>query len=758
MFKFVKFPHLLIYAVVTFALCPSTSYATTYYWDNTSGGLWSETGNWSPSGPPGTSDKAEFDLDSSGYTVNLTGSNSISQLYVRSDILTLNISDILVLNSDDLWSTYVARSGDEGHLAITGGGTLLSSKNLDIASNDPDSIGSITVSNATLRCDVQFTVGATGTGDLFIEDNGKVITGRTIFGSYPKATGTATINGGSWDCSGYFVVGWDNIGNLYASNGASIIQTGSANVYIGYKSTSTGNASISGTGTVWDTGVSLRIGSGGRGCLSISDSAIVTSKVVNIGLNSESYGEATVDSAQWVLTDELRIGGGASSAGGEGILTIKPDAEVSITGAAIIWSSGALHLAGGTLTAESIDVTGGIFGWQSGELHITGSGGLVTGSSGDINSIVLSPSKTLIVDNNLTVASGGSLNLVGGSVECGALVMDKGTVTGSAIDLDDFNNVSGKGMLYGAIAGSAGTTVTATGTLTMGDPSVATGYDMNGALAVGGNQVILLDSNRAKLGELTTISDGGSINGVNGVRLDTGEVLTASGNAIIQGNTYNDGTVNGPTATDTVLSFDDSVSGSGSFSGNVEFLQDYSPGSSPGIIDFNNGNIEFGPSSKLIMEIDGSASSSFDQLTNIGTMNFQGELEIVFGYTPESGSEFQLFDFSTFSGSFDTLSISGLDSSMVIDTSRLETEGIIRVLVPVSPDVMGFTLHSGTTPQIMFNGDYGLNYVIESCSNLLDQSGWQPILWTNFPAQPFPWIDIPTDKSPTRFYRVRLLP
>ncbi len=757
MFKSIKLNRLLIYALATIVLCPSLSYATTYDWNNTSGGLWSETANWSPAGPPGISDNADFDLDSSGYTVNLSGSNTISQLYVRSDILTLNISDILVVHNDDLWSVYVARSGDEGHLNITGGGTLASTKNLDISSNDPDSIGSITVSNATLRCDVQFTVGATGIGDLVIENNGKVETDRTIFGSYSKAVGTATVNGGSWNCSGYFVVGWDNIGNLYAGNGASIIQTGSANVYIGYKAGSTGNVSISGAGTIWDTGVSLRIGNGGKGSLSISDSAIVTSKVANIAINSGSYGDATIDSAQWVITDELRIGGG-SSAGGDGIMTIKPNADVNVESAVIIWPQGILRLSGGTLTAESIDTTEGIFGWQSGELHITGTSGLLTGTAGDIKSIVLSASKTLRVDNNLTLASGGSINLEGGSVECNTLVMDNGTVAGSVIDLDDFNAVTGKGMLYGAISGTTGITVKATGVLTMGDPSLTTGYDMNGILVVDGNQVILLDSNRAKLGVLTTLSEGGSINGANGVRLDTGEILTATGNATIQGNLYNDGTVNGPTTAGTTLSLDDDVSGSGSFSGNMEFLQTYSPGSSPGIIDFNNGNIKFGTSAKLTMEINGSAASSFDQLINIGNMDFEGELEIVFAYTPLSGTEYQLFDYSTFSGSFSRLSVSGLDSSMVLDTSRLEAEGIIWALIPASPDFLGFKAGSGADPQVMFDGDYGLNYIIESNSNLLEQSGWQPVLWTNFPAQPFPWIHIPTDHSPTRFYRVRLLP
>ncbi len=95
---------------------------------------------------------------------------------------------------------------------------------------------------------------------------------------------------------------------------------------------------------------------------------------------------------------------------------------------------------------------------------------------------------------------------------------------------------------------------------------------------------------------------------------------------------------------------------------------------------------------------------------------------------------------------------------MVLDTSRLDTEGIVRALVPVVPQCDGLSIVSPAHLNFLFAGDTGLDYRIEASSNLCGAAGWTPVLRTNFGSAPFLWIVLSSNAVSMRFYRVLLEP
>lgn len=61
-----------------------------------------------------------------------------------------------------------------------------------------------------------------------------------------------------------------------------------------------------------------------------------------------------------------------------------------------------------------------------------------------------------------------------------------------------------------------------------------------------------------------------------------------------------------------------------------------------------------------------------NRLTNIGTLDFHGIVEILFtgGYVPLPGATFDLFDFGHFTGGFDRIAVAGFDAAK-LDFSHL---------------------------------------------------------------------------------------
>ena len=90
-------------------------------------------------------------------------------------------------------------------------------------------------------------------------------------------------------------------------------------------------------------------------------------------------------------------------------------------------------------------------------------------------------------------------------------------------------------------------------------------------------------------------------------------------------------------------------------------------------------------------------------------------------------------------------------------TPNLSATNNFKVIVnPVSKPSLGTILYNGTQLNVMVNsGTVGPDYVVEVSTNL---TGWQTLLTTNSPPQPFTFTDTTISTASARFYRVRLSP
>jgi sugar lactone lactonase YvrE len=302
----------------------------------------------------------------------------------------------------------------------------------------------------------------------------------------------------------------------------------------------------------------------------------------------------------------------------------------------------------------------------------------------------LSPGKILHVSGTTTVSGTGGLTLAGGQFTTGALDVQAGgsitvesgqalvastlthagqinlsgtlAVVGGGLNLEDNATLLGHGAVVGRVSSTSfgiGIIVSEGETLTLGDANHADGVAIDGTIIVGAmggpaSALILLDANRATIG-VTRLHGGALLDAPRGITLLAGRTLNALGNALVDGDFTNNSTVNGPAGAGQVLSFNDNVDGAGNYTGNIAFLQGFSPGASPAAVSLEN--LSFNPLSKLTIELGGTtAGSQFDQLVIAGDVELgSATLDVLplNGFLPTAGQSFEILDIAgTRSGIF----------------------------------------------------------------------------------------------------------
>ena len=134
--------------------------------------------------------------------------------------------------------------------------------------------------------------------------------------------------------------------------------------------------------------------------------------------------------------------------------------------------------------------------------------------------------------------------------------------------------------------------------------------------------------------------------------------IAGGGTTTFYNNVINDGLITVDAGSRAV--FLGTTSGTGVFPGIGEVIieGDLSPGHSPGTIDFG-GDLSFGPTAGLEIEIGGLLASEFDGLNITGDLSLAGDLavDLVSGFTLGSGMEFVIAEVDgTLSGTFADLS------------------------------------------------------------------------------------------------------
>ena len=171
-----------------------------------------------------------------------------------------------------------------------------------------------------------------------------------------------------------------------------------------------------------------------------------------------------------------------------------------------------------------------------------GSGGVLGAN------LTLDSNQLLTLSGATTVDSGRTLTLNGGKLSTSSLVVNGafhfdrgvleltgGTISGlSNLTVPTNGEFRASGVHALQIIGLAGSKITATGNLTVGDATKVNGFYSNGTLDAGANSVTLTDANDAVFDSaaLVTIGDGGSpgtLAAANGLTLDFGGNVTGFG-------------------------------------------------------------------------------------------------------------------------------------------------------------------------------------------------------------------------------------
>lgn len=490
-------------------------------------------------------------------------------------------------------------------------------------------------------------------------------------------------------------VGYSGTGQLLVDEGGSVYGD---NATLG-ESGGTGTATVSGTDSGWTVFSLLTVGKSGAGVLDVRNGGVVNTYATFIGQSAQGNGTVNVSTgARFSAASQLIVG-----LDGTGTLNILSGGRIE-TYMLSIGPQGVVNLKGGELVfmnqGRYLQIpTSSDFRWTSGALTYRGPANLA-------RSLILSEGKVLTVASTLAISPGASLLLEGGLLSSGSLTLEGGSILSTgAINISDIGGLSGHGTVSGAVngggdkgsPGGVDKSITASGgTLTLGHAGIGGGYDFGGTLNLGGHQVVLLSADAAQLGVLTTLGAGARLSTVNGASLGRGETLSFSGNASIDGDFSHDGTISGSGG---ALTFLDDVSGAGRFAGDIVFKGAYRPGNSPAAVSFGGGDVTYDAVSVLTLEIDGGTpGTQHDQLRDIGTLSFEGTLNLVFGagFAPADGQRFALFDFDAFSGGFgpERIQVSGFDRDR-LDFSQLASHGLLTVAAPVPEPGQGVLLLAG---------------------------------------------------------------
>jgi T5SS/PEP-CTERM-associated repeat protein/autotransporter-associated beta strand protein len=270
----------------------------------------------------GTIDNNGFDI---GIVAPLNGTGSVTFTGTATTTLTGT-------------STYTGSTTvNEGTLAIASGGSISNTDAVLVDSTSPgaaltvDGTGSSMSVSGTYDVDLTststpsgiFVVGETGTGSLVISNGGTVNVAVTL-----------TDNGGSYT----------GVPNSHAS-------------VIGDQAGSVGTVTVTGTGSLWNSG-DLSVGVNGSGTMTISNGGSVVSGLGEVGYNHETFltpsgtGMATITGAgsSWDMTGLLVGTVSPATGSGTGTVVIADGGKLSVSGGTALFN--------GSMTVEGVNANG----------------------------------------------------------------------------------------------------------------------------------------------------------------------------------------------------------------------------------------------------------------------------------------------------------------------------------------------------------------------------------------------------------------
>jgi autotransporter-associated beta strand protein len=327
---------------------------------------------------------------------------------------------------------------------------------------------------------------------------------------------------------------------------------------------------------------------------------------------------------------EIRIKAGGSGTFTGGLATAG-NASITLDGGTVSGGGGAsLFFSGGNAANSTINVNGGaVSGAGGAQIHF-GSG-------------AHAGTATVIAGSGVAGAGGGVINLGGGTIASNA----RFTVGAGGFAVLP----SGGPIEVGSIEGA--------GTIQLGHNELRAGA-LNTSTTISGPIVGFATNPR-----LTKIGTG---------------TLTLTGANTYIGLTKVDGgtlVINGSTPGSVEVSNGATLKGIGTVGGTVtvNFGATLSPGLSPGTLTMDT--LAMTPGGILNAEL----GSAYDRIVASGNVALAGTLNVslINGFSPAAGNAFNILDWGTVAGSFNTLNLPSLGGGLTWDISQLYATGVISV-------------------------------------------------------------------------------
>lgn len=644
-----------------------------YDWNNASGGSFNTAANWTPAGPPSTTNHiARFPL-SATYSVNFNSNVTLFRHTVVTGNVTWNLNGFTATFTDTI-NNGVGNNVTPTSLRILNG--TVNTGNFG-AGTTADVVSSVTLDQGA-HVNVgsgAFFVGTGGTGTLTVQGGSTITTTTGSAGMAQNPQGTATINvigsTSSINIAGLYQLAGQGKGTLNLINDG-VFNAGSLDI----------GASIGGVGVVSLTGAGSTLTSNGTTNVGGTSNLFpATSATLNVGAGSTVNFNGTTN-LRTVAT--VNLNGGTINLNA---LTVQP-------GAVMNWNAGKIKFANASIvTAPVLDFllsgtntlgAGRELANAAGTLNLQSpllvNGGRISSQNVNVNGpLVVGAFGNVHASEIITIGNGTSLQVSDlGSLSAGtAIFNDGGTLqlNGFGAEVNGFmaNNfglIQGTGRFKGGLNNGTGGTIRArtgdhiiidqTGLTNPGNIELAGGtIEYTKTLSNLGNGFI---SGRGEFRGSTSNPGGTGISnlgvmafsgGTTDIRGDvqnsgSGRIVAAGGSLITF---YDDVIHNGSeirTNAGSRTVFFGSQTGAGPFTGTgvVEYSGDLRPGNSPANVSYE-GDVILNPSARLNMELSGLVpGSEYDRLTISKSLSLSGRLELRFinGFQPQIGQSFKLID------------------------------------------------------------------------------------------------------------------
>lgn len=597
--------------------------------------------------------------------------------------------------------TFIGSRGT-GEINITNGGEARFSNHVRIGYLG-GSVGTLHVDGANSRAigpsSRLLIAGENGTGEIKVTDGGFIGSQNIQLGVFGGSMGTLTIEGaGSQVSTRTIAVGTDSaVGRLYVrDNGqlrfASELRIGGRGTAVFEGDIVNASFTISNRG-----GGQLEIG----GSLDLDRSGLLSKAGGSTTIGSLNIGNGTLNHSNGLLT----INGGAftenhadyviEGAGGTNHSTL-----ALINGAAWDRSSsllavggsgvGSLNIESGAVVSNGIGVVGRLAG--SDGSHVTVSG---AGSRWD-NSERLEVGQTSNV--SMSILDGGVVTSARGEIGEGASSTSDVTVNGAGSKWEITATGTGvqvNGNLLVGEFGSGTLNIQNGGMVSANSTAVATQSGSTGVVNISGSSSAWENVDSLWVGGGLTATGGDALVNIDGglVTADNLMKVRTDGLVNFSGGTIDVGTLD---LTDPSASDNFNMTGGTLIADMIlgDFIQEggvLAPGDSPGVteivgdFEFESGEIEF--------EIGGLVrETEFDAIEVSGLATLDGVIDVnlVNGFTPNIGDQFDVFDGTIDSNStflFD-FTDAQLGSGLTWDTSQFQLHGILQVAAIPEPGAM----------------------------------------------------------------------